>query len=186
MKIMHKTVAAGAVAFATLMFTTGCDTPGEGAAVGGTTGFFAGTIIGDATGHPELGQAIGTLSGLAAGAVIGEINEEQQRKLEANSPRTLRRIRHNDDVVQEQRKVAKAHTEKSTSSETASSEKAPSPTPLSVDDVKALTAAGVKKDAIIHAMKESKAVYHESDVAKAQGATPPVDPDVISYMQKTT
>jgi hypothetical protein len=127
------------------------------------------------------------LSGLAAGAVIGEINEKQREKLEADSPRTLHRIEHNDDVAQKERKVAKARAEKSSSSsETASSEKVPAPTPLSVDDVKALTAAGVKKDAIIHAIKESKATYHESDIARAQAATPPVDPDVISYMQKTT
>jgi TPR repeat protein len=55
---------------------------------------------------------------------------------------------------------------------------------MTVDEIKALTAAGVKPDAIIQAIKESKAAgYSPSDIQAAQQANPPVDPAVIAYMK---
>lgn len=63
---------------------------------------------------------------------------------------------------------------------------ADAPIPLKVDDIKAMSGAGIKPDAIIEAIKESKAVYTAADVQAARQATPPVDPQVIAFMQNPT
>jgi hypothetical protein len=55
-----------------------------------------------------------------------------------------------------------------------------------VDDIKAMTGAGIKAEAIIDAIKESKAVYSADDIQAAQQASPPVDPAVIAYMKNPT
>jgi len=49
-----------------------------------------------------------------------------------------------------------------------------------------MTSAGIKAQAIIDAIKESKAVYSPEDIQAAQQATPPVDPAVIAYMKNAT
>ena len=46
-----------------------------------------------------------------------------------------------------------------------------------------MTAAGIKPEAIIDAIKESKTAYSVSDIQAAQQASPPVDPSVIAYMK---
>jgi Glycine zipper len=56
-------------------------------------------------------------------------------------------------------------------------------TPLSVDDIKALASAGVKKDVIISEIQKSKSVFTQQDVSQLQQATPPVDPAVIDYIK---
>ena len=58
--------------------------------------------------------------------------------------------------------------------------------PLKVDDIKAMTAAGIKPQAIIDAIKESKTAYSPADIDAVQQANPPVDPTVISYMKNPT
>ena len=60
------------------------------------------------------------------------------------------------------------------------------PLPLKVDDIKAMTGAGIKPEAIIDAIKESRTTYTATDIDAAQKATPPVDPSVIAYMKKPT
>ena len=62
----------------------------------------------------------------------------------------------------------------------------PSLSPLTVEDIKALTAAGVANDVIIEDMGESKAVYSPADITAVQQANPPVDQAVIHYMQRHT
>jgi hypothetical protein len=57
------------------------------------------------------------------------------------------------------------------------------PAPLSVDDIKALSTAGVKPDVINNEIDQSKAVYSPQDIATAQQAN--VDATVIQHMQKT-
>ena len=56
-------------------------------------------------------------------------------------------------------------------------------TPLSVDDIKALASAGVKKDVIIAEIQKSKAAFTQQDILQLQQATPPVDPAVIDYIK---
>ena len=58
--------------------------------------------------------------------------------------------------------------------------------PLTVENIKALTAAGVANDVIIEDMGESKAVYSPADITAVQQANPPVDQAVIHYMMRHT
>lgn len=55
--------------------------------------------------------------------------------------------------------------------------------PLSVDEIKELTAAGVKSETIISQIKASKSTFSERDIELAQEARPPLDPTVIAYMK---
>ena len=64
------------------------------------------------------------------------------------------------------------------------SPRSPSLSPLTVEDIKALTAAGVANDVIIEDMGESKAVYSPADITAVQQANPPVDQAVIHYMKR--
>jgi hypothetical protein len=57
---------------------------------------------------------------------------------------------------------------------------------LKVSDIEAMTGAGIKPDAIIDAIKESKTTYTDADIQSAQQATPPVDPSVIAFMKNPT
>jgi hypothetical protein len=54
---------------------------------------------------------------------------------------------------------------------------------FTVDDIKALTAAGVKPDAITKEIDISQSKFSPQDIAAAQQANPPVDPEVIEYMK---
>jgi len=54
---------------------------------------------------------------------------------------------------------------------------------FTVDDIKALTAAGVKPDAINKEIEMSHSKFSASDIATAQRANPPIDSTVIAYMQ---
>ena len=62
----------------------------------------------------------------------------------------------------------------------------PSLSPLTVEDIKVLTAAGVANDVIIEDIGESKAVYSPADITAVQQANPPVDQAVIHYMKRHT
>jgi hypothetical protein len=54
---------------------------------------------------------------------------------------------------------------------------------LTVEDIKALTAAGVKADAIKQEIRVSGSTFSAQDVVAAQQANPPVDPAVLDYMK---
>ena len=169
-----------------LVFTSGCDNPGSGAVFGGVFGAAVGNAIGVATGHPELGTAIGLASGMAVGAIVGSINEQQRAALQAQSPQTLATIQHNDAVYQQQQQAAQAPPPaQSPQAQTPAPPPEP-PTPLTLDDIKALTAAGVKKDVIIAEIGRSKSVYTATDISALQQSNPNIDPDVIACMKKTS
>ena len=55
--------------------------------------------------------------------------------------------------------------------------------PFTVDDIKALTAAGVKPDAINKQIEMSHSTFTPADISAAQRANPPIDPTVIAYME---
>jgi hypothetical protein len=145
-----------------------------GALVGGLTGGR------DAGRNAIIGAAVGAIGGAIAGHIMDQINEQQRAQLQAQSPQTLQTIQHNDQIVQQQQQAA---------APAASGQPVPSteaPTPLSVDDIKALSKAGVKTDYIIQEIGDSKAVYNSTDIAQAQQADPPVDPAVIECMKGHT
>jgi outer membrane lipoprotein SlyB len=191
MKIMHRTIGV-AVASMGLVLTTGCVSPngapdntGTGALIGGAFGAIVGATADRA--HPGAGALIGGAAGLIAGGLVGHtIDQEQQQRLQQQSPQTWQTIQHNDAVVQQQQQ-ATASSQQPSQSQTPSGQTAPSQTtetttPLTVDDIKALTAAGVKPDAITQEIKISQSKFSPHDITAAQQANPPVDPAVIEYM----
>ena len=167
-----------------LISTTGCVNPdgsqnntASGALLGGVVGAFAGAASSGRHGGQNalLGAAIGAVSG----AIIGSVIDSQQRaQLRQQSPQTLRKIEHNDSVVQQQQQAAQPPP--------ASGQAAPPPpvgnvAPITVNDIKAMTAAGVKPDAITKQIEVSRARYSSQDIATAQQAN--VDPSVIQCMK---
>lgn len=168
---------------------TGCVNPdgtpnntASGALIGGAIGALAGAAAGGRH-HGGQDMLIGAAAGLAAGAIAGavmdRINADQRARLQQSSPETLQTIQHNDQVAQQQSAPPPAAGQ--------SAPPADAPTPLKVDDIKALTAAGVKPEAIVNAIKESKpGAYSDADIQAAQQANPPVDPSVIAFMRNPT
>ena len=187
MNIKRQIIGATVVCLSIVM--TGCVNPdgtpnntASGALLGGALGALTGAAVGG-RGHGGqdmlIGAAIGVAAGAIAGAVMDRINADQRARLQQSSPQTLQTIQHNDQVAQQQAAPPPATGQPEPPTE--------APTPLKVDDIKALTAAGVKPDAIINAIKESKvSAYSAADIQAAQQATPPVDPSVIAYMQNPT
>jgi len=169
-----------------LLLVSGCDT-GTGALSGAAIGAGLGAIVGHATGNTEAGAAIGAGLGAMTGAIIGHINAQQQAQLQQQSPQTLATIKHNDEVAQQQQS-APSQTP-SPQAQTSPGQSPPPATealiPLTVDDIKALDSAGVKKDVIIAEIGKSKSVYTPQDIAALQQSNPNIDPAVIDCMKKT-
>ena len=181
---------------------TGCVNPdgsqnntASGALIGGALGALTGAAIGGSH-HGGQDALFGALAGVVAGAVIGNVmdhvNADQRAKLQQTSPQTLQTIQRNDQIARQSapppqptaQTSAPTPTPAPASAQTASS--ADAPTPLKVDDIKAMTGAGIKAEAIIDAIKESKTVYSADDIQAAQQANPPVDPAVIAFMKNPT
>ncbi len=191
MKIIYRTIGV-AIVVLPLVLTTGCVNPdgtqnntGMGAIIGGGLGAAFGAVADRA--HPGtgalIGAGVGALVGAIAGHITDQINAQQRAQLQEQSPQTLQTIRHNDYVYQQQHpssqqpsypQIPSAQTPPQTTETT----------PLTVDDIKALSAAGVKPDVIKEEIGESKAVYHPEDIAAAQQAS--VDPSVIECMKNHT
>ncbi len=201
MKISYRTIGVAVVSLE-LVLMTGCQNPngtqnktGTGALLGGAFGAVAGGLAGGRH-HALEGVLIGAAAGAVAGGLVGHmIDQDQQQRLQQQSPQTLQTIQHNDAVYQQQQQqqqAAQAQPQPSQAqpqpptSQTASAQTPPQTAgtiPLTVDDIKALTAAGVKKEAITQELKISKSKFSPQDIAAAQQATPPVDPEVIAYMK---
>jgi len=172
-----------------LMLTTGCVNPDgsqNNTASGALIGGLAGAFVGAASSGRHAGQnaLIGAAIGAASGAVIGSIMDAQQReRLRQQSPQTYATVQRNEQLA------AQPPPPAATAAPAASQSAPPAnaPTPLKVQDITALTAAGVKPDAIIQAIKESNPqAYSAADIATAQQANPPVDPTVIAFMRNPT
>lgn len=182
-----------------LVLTGGCLSP-DGSTNNSTTdaivGGAFGALVGAATGgrHAIVGSLIGASAGALAGGLIGhQIDAQQQAVLQEEYPQTWSTIQYNDQVTQQQQQYqpqpAYAPPPPPDTEPPATTTTAPpagsgaAPTPLTVNDIKALTAAGVKPDVIKQEIQESGASYSAADVTAVQSANPPVDPSVIAYMQ---
>jgi len=173
---------------------TGCVNPdgtpnntASGALIGGALGALTGAAVGGSRHGGQdalIGAAIGLVAGVVAGQVMDRINDQQRARLQQTSPQTLQTIQHNDQVARQSAPPPQSAAPAAAPSRSVASADAPSP--LRVDDIKAMTAAGIKPDAIIDAIKQSKAVYTSADIQAAQQANPPVDPTVIAYMRNPT
>lgn len=174
-----------------LIASTGCST-GTGAATGAAVGGGLGAIIGRR--NPLVGALIGAGAGAITGAIIGHINEEQRAKLQQESPQTLEKIQHNDQVAAADNNSPPPAQQNPTtpaspggpSTPAAPAQPQPAPQPLTVDDVKAMSSAGIKSDVIAAEIGTSKSTFTQSDITAAQQANPAIDPSVIDCMKKTT
>ena len=194
MKSIQGTIGMTVMA-AALALTPGCDTT-TGALSGAAIGGGLGAIVGAATGRPGLGAAIGATAGAVTGSIIGHINAEQRERLRRQSPQTLATIQHNDQVIQQQQQAqsqAPQPQPAATQSQSPPAQSVPPQTqtpettltPLTVDDIKALNSAGVKKDVIIAEIEKSKSTFTRKDIDSLQQANPNIDPAVIASMKKT-
>jgi predicted lipid-binding transport protein (Tim44 family) len=173
---------------------TGCVNPdgtpnntASGALIGGALGALTGAAVGGSRHGGQdalIGAAIGLVAGAVAGQVMDRINDQQRARLQQTSPQTLQTIQHNDQVARQSAPPPQSAASTPAAAQPAAS--ADAPTPLKVDDIKAMTGAGIKPDAIIDAIKQSKTVYSASDIQAVQQANPPVDPSVIAFMQHPT
>lgn len=177
MKQIKQTIGATVIS-AALILVSGCDTVNK---------------LVNVNGQP-MGNWFGNL--------MAQISPQQQAQLQAQSPQTLAIIQHNDQVAKQQQQAAAAPVSgqpAAAGQPAASGQPAPSgqpaaqpaqaadaPMPLKVDDIKAMTSAGIKAQSIIDAIKESKTTYTQADIDAAQRSTPPVDASVIAFMKNPT
>jgi phage tail tape-measure protein len=197
MKIMLRTIGVVLVSME-LVLTTGCVNPngtqnntGTGALIGGALGALAGA----ATGGRHAGEhaLVGALAGVIAGGLIGNmIDQEQRQRLQQQSPQTWNKLQNNDAVYASSPPPAPPAVASPTPSTPPATTAAPPSIPtatttpqmqqFTVDDIKALTAAGVRTDAIKQEIEVSKSTFSAQDIAVAQQAN--VDPAVIECMRR--
>ena len=189
MKIRYRTIGVAVVSLG-LVLTTGCENPngtqnntGTGALAGGAFGAFAGALAGGRH-HALEGLFIGAAAGAITGGLIGHmIDRDQQQRLQQQSPQTLQTIQHNDAVYQQRQQVAQAQPPGQAPQAQTPAPPAEALTPLTVDDIKALDAAGVKKEVIIAEIGRSKSVYTQADITALQQSNPNIDPAIIKCMK---
>jgi predicted lipid-binding transport protein (Tim44 family) len=187
MKIRRRTIGVAVVSLG-LVLATGCVNPngtqnntGTGALAGGLAGALAGGLGGGR--HAGEHALIGGLAGALVGGLIGNmIDHQQQQRLQQQSPQTLQAIQHNDAVYQQQQAV-QAQPPGQAPQAQPQSPPAEALIPLTVDDIKALDSAGVKKDVIIAEIGRSKSVYTQADITALQQSNPNIDPAIIKCMK---
>jgi hypothetical protein len=194
MKRIYRTIGI-AVALLELVLTSGCVEPngqpnntGTGALAGGIFGAVVGGLAGGR--HAGRDALIGGLAGVVVGGLVGHmIDRDQQQRLQAQSPQTWQTIQHNDAVYQQQQPTAPPSVQAPAPAQAQPAQVPAAPAaaliPLTVDDIKALDAAGVKKEAIIAEIERSKSVYTQADIAALQQSDPNIDIAVIECMKKT-
>jgi transcription initiation factor TFIID subunit TAF12 len=146
--------------------------------------------------HAAEGLLIGAAAGAITGGLIGHmIDRDQQQRLQQQSPQTLQTIQHNDAVYQQQQQAAQAQAPGQ-----APPAQMPGPVPqaqtqtpptealipLTVDDIKALDSAGVKKEVIIAEIEKSKSIYTQADITALQQSNPNIDTAIIKCMKNSS
>ncbi len=140
----------------------------------------------------------GVAAGATAGRLVGNmIDQQQQQRLQQQYPQTWNKIQHNGAVYANSLPPATPlpATAPTPSAPLAAATQSTSPTsaaptthqmqPFTVDDIKALTAAGVKPDAINKEIEISQSKFCPQDIVAAQQANPPIDAAVIAYMKNS-
>jgi hypothetical protein len=161
----------------TLVVPTGCST--------GSPGLFHVTIF--VPNHPKDR----TSNGWFANAIIFRINDQQRAQLRAQSPQTWETVQRNDAAVAAAKNAAPAsaapagdNTSNTGGTDSAPAATADKPTPLMVDDIKAMASSGIKEDVICDEITQSQAVYTQRDIDAVQQTSPPIDPRVIACMKQ--
>lgn len=181
-----------------------------GALAGGLFGGVVGALAGGPR-HNGRNAFFGAAAGVVAGALVGHmIDQEQRERLREQSPQTWATIQHNDYVLQQQSQppsgqpvppppavsappqtpapavasttggppVASPNTQSQTADQNV--------VPLTLEDIKALAAAGVKPDVIIKEIENSKAMFGPQDIAAAEQANPPMAASILDFMKSRT
>jgi hypothetical protein len=178
-----------------LLLTSGCLNPngtvnntGTGAVIGGTVGAISGALLGGR--HAGEGALIGGIAGLIAGSLVGNaIDRQQQMYLQQQYPQTWHTIQHNDAVIQHQQQQAPPPPPAPPAASPQLPQQTPPPAqdssviPLTLADIKALTAAGVRPDVISKEIDVSQSRFTAQDIASAQQSNPPIDTSVIQSMK---
>ena len=172
-----------------LVLTTGCVSPngtpdntGTGALIGGALGALAGAASGGR--HAGEHALIGAMAGVIAGGLVGHmIDQEQRQRLQQQSPQTWNKLQNNDAIYSNSPPPSRPPAATAPTPPAPPAATAPQMQQFTVDDIKALTAAGVKPDAITKEIDISQSKFSPQDIAAAQQANPPVDPEVIEYMK---
>ena len=177
MKKMYQAMGV-AVVLLELVLTTGCTNPngtpnntGTGALMGGALGTLAGGLAGGR--HAGRDALIGGLAGVVVGGLVGHmIDQDQQRRWQEQSPQrckpfsiTMRSISNNNKRPNRSHRDRPRKRRHRLRCDEAL-------TPLTVDDIKALDSAGVKKDVIIAEIQRSKSVYTQADITALQHPIP--------------
>jgi predicted lipid-binding transport protein (Tim44 family) len=191
MKMRYRTISVAVVAIG-LVLTSGCENPngtqnntGTGALAGGLAGALAGGLSGGR--HAGEHALFGAMAGALVGGLIGNmIDHEQQQKLRQQSPQTLQTIQHNDAVYQQQQQAAHAQASGQAPQPQTQPPPAEALIPLTVDDIKALDSAGVKKEVIIAEIGRSKSVFTQADITALQQSNPNIDPAIINCMKNSS
>ena len=161
---MIKNKAWAFVAVSALFLTTGCDSP---------VGQFAGGLV--TVNNQPINQFFK--------GVMDQLNAQQKAQLQQNSPDTYAVIEHNDAVAKQQ--AAAANQKPGSAAPPAATADDAKPAPLTVDNIKAMIKAGIKSDAIIAEIGESKSRYTQQDIDTLKSGQPDVDAAIIDEMKKT-
>jgi len=192
MKKMYRAIGVPVVLLE-LALTSGCVEPngqpnntGTGALAGGLFGAVVGGLAGGR--HAGRDALIGGLAGVVVGGLVGHmIDRDQEQRLQAQSPQTWQTIQHNDAVYQQQQPpTAPPPVQAPAQAQPTQTQAAPAQAliPLTVYDIKALDAAGVKKEAIVAEIARSRSVYTPADITALQQSDPNIDPAIIECMKK--
>jgi hypothetical protein len=186
------------------------DNTATGALAGGLFGGVVGALAGGPR-HSGRNAFFGAAAGALTGALVGHIiDQEQRERLREQSPQTWATIQHNDYVIQQQSQPpsgqpappppavsAPPQTPAATVAPTPGAPPVASPNsqgqtadqnvvPLTLEDIKALAAAGVKPDVIIKEIENSKAFFGPQDIAAAEQTSPPMAASVLDFMKSRT
>ena len=189
MKIIYRTIGVTVVSVA-LVLTTGCVNPdgtqnntGTGAFIGALTGAVVGGLTGN--GRDAATRAmIGGVAGAIAGGLVGNmIDQQQQQRLQQQSPQTWNKLQNNDAVYASSPSPSTPSAAAAPPPSTPPAATSPQMQQFTVDDIKALTKSGVKPDAITKEIDISQSKFSQADITAAQQANPAIDPAVIAYIQ---
>ena len=211
-RLLKRALNQTVISFILLTSLPGCTSP-DGTPNNTATGALAGGLFGGVVGalaggprHSGRNALFGAAAGALTGAVVGHmIDQEQRERLREQSPQTWATIQHNDYVMQQQSQPPSGQPAPPPPAVSAPPQTpVPSPTPggppasapgtqgqtagqnvvpLTVEDIKALAAAGVKPDVIIKEIENSNAVFGPQDIAAAQQTSPPMDASILDFMK---
>jgi len=166
---------------AEVCLTTGCQSP-DGTTNHTATGALVGGLFGAAVGlaaggrHRAADAIILGTSGAIAGSLIGNAMDHDQRTcLRVYYPQTYQVVQYNEAAAVPAAAAPAAGTPPPAE---------PAPRALTLADIQALAAAGLKPEAINQEIELSHPKYSPDDLVQAGQSQPPLDPQVVECMKR--